>query len=116
INLGASYNEVGKAEEALEVLQRAEKIFPNDEEVLYSLGSLHYDLMFKTYGKMAQVAPNSYRYHQVMGQSFEERQEYPGAIVEFQKALQENPLAPGLHYALGSVYWLEGQYASVKRE
>ena len=116
INLGASYNEVGKAEEALEVLQRAEKIFPNDEEVLYSLGSLHYDLMFKTYGKMAQVAPNSYRYHQVMGQSFEERQEYPGAIVEFKLALEKNPQAPGLHYALGNAYWLQGHNDEAKSE
>ena len=109
INLGASYNEAGKGEEALQVLQRVEKIFPNDEEVLYSLGSLYYALMFKTYGKMARVAPNSYRYDQVMGQSFEERGEYPGAIAEFKRALEQNPQAPGLHYALGNVYWLEGQ-------
>ena len=116
INLSGSYVEVGKDEEALQVLQRAEKIFPDDVEVLYSLGSLHYQLMFKIYGKMARLAPNSYRYDQVMGQSFEERQEYPAAIVEFQKALKENPQAPGLHYALGNVYWIQGQYANAKRE
>jgi tetratricopeptide (TPR) repeat protein len=116
INLSGSYVEVGKDQEALQVLQRAEKIFPDDVEVLYSLGSLHYHLMFKIYGKMARLAPNSYRYDQVMGQSFEEREEYPAAIVEFQNALKENPQAPGLHYALGNVYWIEGQYANAKRE
>lgn len=116
INLGASYNELGKEEEAIQILQQAEKVFPSDEEVLYSLGSLYYHLMFQTYGKMARVAPNSYRYHQVMGQSFEERQEYPGAIVEFQTALKENPQAPGLHYALGNVYWLEADYADARSE
>ncbi len=116
INLSGSYNELGNDEEALRVLQQAEKIFPNDIEVLYSLGSLHYHLMFKVYGKMAKVAPNSYRYDQVMGQSFEERQEYPEAMVEFQKALKDNPQAPGLHYALGNLYWLQGRTAEARRE
>ncbi len=116
INLGESYNELGKDEEAVDVLQRAEKVFPDDPEVLYSLGSLYYRLMFKTYGKMAQVAPNSYRYDQVMGQSFEEREEYPAATVEFQKAIKENPSAPGLHYALGNVLWLQGHWADAREQ
>ncbi len=116
INLSGSYNEVGKEEMAVEVLQRAAKIFPDDVEVLYSLGSLYYHLMFKTYGKMARVAPNSYRYDQVMGRSFEARQEYPAAIVEFQNAIKDNPQAPGLHYDLGNVYWLQGHYVEARRE
>lgn len=116
INLSGSYNEVGKEEMAVQVLQRAGKIFPDDVEVLYSLGGLYYDLMFKTYGKMARVAPNSYRYDQVMGRSFEARQEYPAAIVEFQNAIKDNAQAPGLHYDLGNVFWLQGHYAEARRE
>ncbi len=116
INLGESYSEIGKDEEAVQVLQHAEKVFPNDPEVLYSLGTLYYNLMFKTYGKMAQVAPNSYRYDQVMGQSFEEREEYPAATVEFQKAIKDNPHAPGLHYALGNVLWLQGHWADAREQ
>jgi tetratricopeptide (TPR) repeat protein len=116
INLGASYTELGQDEEAVQVLERAEKIFPDDPEVLFSLGSLHYRLMFKAYGRMAQVAPNSYRYDQVMGQSFEEREEYRAAIVEFQKAIRENPQAPGLHYALGNVLWLQGHWGEARQE
>ena len=109
INLSGSYDSLGKEEEALQVLQRAEKLWPNDVEVLYSLGTLYYHLMFQAYGKMADVAPNSYRYDQVLGKSFEEREEYPEAIAEFQKALMKNPEASGLHYSLGNVYWLSGQ-------
>ncbi len=116
INLGESYNELGKDEDAVQVLQHAERVFPDDPEVLYSLGSLYYRLMFKTYGKMAQVAPNSYRYDQVMGQSFEEREEYPAATVEYQKAIKENPHAPGLHYALGNVLWLQGHWAEAREQ
>jgi tetratricopeptide (TPR) repeat protein len=116
INLGASYDELGDDEEAVQVLQRAQKVFPADPEVLYSLGSLYYRLMFKAYGKMAEVAPNSYRYDQVMGQSFEEREEYPAAMVEFQKAIKENPQAPGLHYALGNVLWLQGRWGEARQE
>jgi tetratricopeptide (TPR) repeat protein len=116
INLSGSYHELGKDEEALEVLQRAQKVFPNDAEVLYSLGTLYYHLMFKTYGKMARVAPNSYRYDQVMGKSFEEREEYPAAIYEYQQAIKKNPSAPGLHYALGNVYWLTAQLTKANQQ
>jgi tetratricopeptide (TPR) repeat protein len=116
INLSGTYNELDEKEEALQVLQRAEKIFPNDEEILYSLGSLYYDLMFKAYTKMAEVAPHSYRYDQMLGKSYEERQEFSNAIIEYKMALKVNPQAPGLHYALGNVYWLSGHYDDAKPE
>ncbi len=110
INLSASYNEVGKSEDALQVLQKGEKVFPNDEDILYTVGSQYYDMMFKAYKKMAEVAPNSYRYDQVLGKSFEERQEFGNAIVEYKQALKINPQAPGLHAALGNIYWAAGRY------
>jgi tetratricopeptide (TPR) repeat protein len=116
INLSSSYVEIGRKEDALRVLDRAEKVFPDDVEILYSLGTLHYQLMFEIYGKMARLAPNSYRYDEVMGRSFEERQEFPGAIAEFQDAIKDNPRAPGLHYELGNVYWLQGHYPEARRE
>jgi tetratricopeptide (TPR) repeat protein len=116
INLSGSFQALGKDEEAVQVLQQAAKLFPDDPEVLYCLGSLHYQLMFKAYGQMAKVAPNSYRYNQVLGQSFQERMEYPAAIVQFQKAIDENHQAPGLHYSLANVYWLQGLYAKAKPE
>jgi len=52
----------------------------------------------------------------VLGQSFEEREEYPAAIVEYQKAIKENPVAPGLHYALGNVFWLQGHWPEARQE
>ncbi len=116
INLSASYNELEKDEESLQVLQQAAKVFPDDQDILYALGTTYYDLMFKTYGKMARVAPNSFRYDQVLGKSFEERQEFGNAIVEYKLALKANPQATGLHYALGNVYWLSGKYDDAKPE
>ncbi len=116
INLSASYNELEKDEESLQVLQQAAKVFPDDQDILYALGTTYYDLMFKTYGKMARVAPNSFRYDQVLGKSFEERQEFGNAIVEYKLALKANPQASGLHYALGNIYWMSGHYDEAKPE
>ena len=84
--------------------------------MLYSLGTLYYDLMLKTYTKMAKVAPNSYRYDQVLGRSYEERQEFSNALVEYKLALKANPQAPGLHYSLGNIYWLSGRYDDARPE
>src|SRR5579872_3028157 len=58
INLAESCNEVDKPEEALRVLQMAERVFPEDQDVLYGLGTQYYKMMYTTYKKMADVAPN----------------------------------------------------------
>ncbi|HXW15448.1 MAG TPA: tetratricopeptide repeat protein [Terriglobia bacterium] len=112
LNLSYAYQEMDRAEDAAAVLQKADELFPKNTEVLYNLGKTYTKLMEKSYKEMAQVDPDSYRFHQVMGDTYEIRRDYPDAQTEYKKALETcpDPYIPGLHYSLGNSYWMEGKW------
>jgi len=112
LNLCFAYQESGHEEDAARILQKADALFPKNTEVLYNLGKTYTKLMEKSYKEMAQVDPDSYRFHQVMGDSYEIRRDYPNAQAEYRKALEKSPdpYTPGLHYSLGNSYWMEAKW------
>jgi tetratricopeptide (TPR) repeat protein len=112
LNLSFAYQETGNLQESTRVLEAANALFPNNTEVLYNLGKAYTKLMEKTYRQMADVDSDSYRFHQVMGDSYELRKDFPNAQAEYLMALQKcpDPYLPGLHYSLGSSYWMEGRW------
>jgi tetratricopeptide (TPR) repeat protein len=111
-NLSVAYLELGREEEAASVLLKAKEHFPHSTEVLYSLGRTYTKLMEKSYKEMVQVDPDSYRFHQVLGESYQLRRDYPHATEDYLKALEKSPdpNIPGLHYSLGSCYWMEAKW------
>lgn len=112
LNLCFAYQESGHEEDAAKILQKADALFPNNTEVLYNLGKTYTKLMEQSYKEMAQADPDSYRFHQVMGDSYEIRRDYPNAQAEYRKALEKSPdpYTPGLHYSLGNSYWMEAKW------
>jgi len=116
LNLGLSYLELGQEEDSAKILQEASKLWPQDVEVLYNLGSVYTRLMAGTYKKMAQVDPDSYRVHQVLGASYETRHDTKRAIEEYSLALSKKSDMAGLHYALGNVYWKAGDLGNAEPE
>jgi len=116
LNLGLSYSELGQDREAMKVLQSAADRWPEDIEVLHNLGIVYTRLMTGTYKKMAQIDPDSYRVHQLLGASYEARRETKKAIEEYKLAIQKKPDFAGLHYALGNIYWKDGDLQQAERE
>jgi tetratricopeptide (TPR) repeat protein len=116
LNLGLSYSELGQDREAMKVLQSAVDRWPEDIEVLHHLGIVYTRLMTSTYRKMAQIDPDSYRVHQLLGASYEARRETKKAIEEYKLAIQKKPDFAGLHYALGNIYWKEGDLTQAEKE
>ena len=47
--------------------------------------------------------------------SFEARREIPSAIEEYKQALERQPEAPGLNYALANLYWKEGSLEEAEK-
>ena len=112
LNLSYAYQETGRLEESARILEKANELFPNNIEVLYNLGKSYTKLMEKSYQQMADVDGDSYRFHQVMGDSYELRKDFPTAQAEYLKAIEKcpDPYLPGLHYSLGSSFWMEGKW------
>jgi tetratricopeptide (TPR) repeat protein len=112
VNLGYAYQETGQVEEAARILEKANTLFPNNTEILYNLGKSYTRLMEKSFQQMAKVDGDSYRFHEVMGDSYVLRRDYPNAQAEYRKAIENcpDPSLPGLHFALGSSYWLEAKW------
>ena len=118
INLSYAYQETGRLEDMARILEKADEIFPNNTEVLYNLGKSYTKLMERSYRQMADVDGDSYRFHQVMGDSYELRKDFPNAQAEYLKALEKSPdpYLPGLHYSLGSSFWMEGRWDRAAEE
>jgi tetratricopeptide (TPR) repeat protein len=65
---------------------------------------------------MYKLAPDSWRVHQVLSQSFAEADRLDDAIVEAQLAIKMKPNESGLHQALGDLYWRQNQLAKAEEE
>jgi len=69
-----------------------------------------------SYEAMYKADPNSWRVHQVLSQSFAEADRLEDAIAECQVAINAKPDEPGLHEALGDLYWRQNQLAKAESE
>ena len=118
LNLSYAYQETGRGEDAAAILEKAKALFPDNTEVLYNLGKCYTKLMENAYKQMADADGDSYRFHQVMGDSYQLRRDFPNAQAEYLLAIQKcpDPSLPGLHYSLGSSYWSEGRWDKAVEE
>ncbi|MHB1022672.1 MAG: tetratricopeptide repeat protein [Acidobacteriaceae bacterium] len=99
----------GDALGAANSLDVAAKLRPNDVDILYHRGRAHMLVSKASYDHMYQVAPNSWRVHQVLAESFAEADRPTDAINECKLAIQMRPHEPGLHQQLGDIYWSQNQ-------
>ena len=101
------YSSTGQEPEAVAVLAKLEKQFPNDADVLYLTAKLHMKAFNDATYAMFQRTPASYRVHELSAEIFEVQNRYSDAIAEYRKAIELNPKAPDLHYRLGRALLLE---------
>jgi tetratricopeptide (TPR) repeat protein len=86
---------------AAEVTQILLRDHPDDPDVLYVATRLYFQLSSILAGRMIEVAPNSFRVRQLVGDLLEAHKQYAPAAIQFRKAIALAPNAPGLHYRLG---------------
>ncbi len=86
---------------AAEVVQVLLRDHPDDPDVLYVATRLYFQLSSILAGRMIEVAPNSFRARQLVGDLLEAHKQYAPAAVQYRKAITLAPNAPGLHYRLG---------------
>jgi tetratricopeptide (TPR) repeat protein len=86
---------------AIAILQWLTQDFPADPEVLYVSTHAYSDLATRTAADLAQKAPQSAQAHELNAESLEMQGKWDQAAKEYERVLQQNPNAPGIHFRLG---------------
>lgn len=92
---------------AFTLLQKLQKQFPGDADVLYAAAKFHMRAFNDATLAMFQRAPASYRVHELSAEIFEQQNRFSEAVSEYQKAIALNPQAPDLHFRLGRAILLQ---------
>ena len=103
-HLGLAYLREQQADKALVVISHWAEIQPESPEALYYKGKAAQYVASSSFARLTQVAPDSYRTHQLEAEMLRQQGLAPAAINEYKKAIAQKPDAAGLHYALGTLY------------
>jgi tetratricopeptide (TPR) repeat protein len=91
-------------EEAAGALDKAAKLKPGDQDILYHRGRAHLLVSKDSYAEMFKVDSKSWLVHRVLAQANAEAERHTDAIAEYEAAIKLAPTQPGLHEELGSEY------------
>jgi len=93
-----------RPEDAADALDRAAKLKPDDQNILYHRGRAHLLVSKNSYAEMFKVDSTSWLVHRVMAQADAEADRHTDAIAEYESAIKLAPTQPGLHEELGTEY------------
>jgi tetratricopeptide (TPR) repeat protein len=102
--------------EALPAVEKLQKSFPGDADVLYETAKVHMKAWNDAVFQMYQKTPASFRVNQLSGEIFEIQGRFPDAAAEYRKAIQKNPAALNLHFRLGRALLLQSHEPGNLRE
>jgi tetratricopeptide (TPR) repeat protein len=93
-----------KAEDAADALDKAARLKPDDQDILYHRGRAHLLVSKNSYAEMFKLDSRSWLVHRVLAQANSEAERHTEAIAEYEAAVKLAPSQPGLHEELGSEY------------
>ncbi len=88
---------------ALELARSMKQSYPDDPDVLYYLAEVYSRLLSGTVNELLKKHPESYRVHQLAGETLEAAGKTDQALKEYRKALEINPKLSRIHYRIGSL-------------
>jgi tetratricopeptide (TPR) repeat protein len=103
--LGTSFLALDREEEARNAFKRMAALTPPSEDEIYLLARGYSKLSSALLERLHDVAPSSYRVHQVEGEYFDSQNRRDLALQQYKLAVQQRPDLPSTHYSLGSAYW-----------
>jgi len=93
-----------RPEDAADALDKAARLKPDDQNILYHRGRAHLLVSKNSYAEMFKVDSTSWLVHRVMAQAAAEAEQHTDAIAEYEAAIKLAPTQPGLHEELGTEY------------
>jgi len=97
------YYESKELDRVVDVLRALQGSSASDPVVLYNAYRTYSDLAARSLATLAQVAPESAQMHEILGQALTSQDNFPGAIVQYRKALEINPQISEIHVELGQM-------------
>ncbi len=103
-------------EQAAAMLQTYTEQHPKDQEAWYLLGKTYLHLSEVALGRVDAIDPNSVFAHEIAGEVDESMHNYEGALVEYQKAVDQAPKQPGTHMHMADAFWAMNKWEGAERE
>ncbi len=95
----------GRKGEAIQHFDTLVKENPNDTKVWYELARLYRSMAVQAYNRLAIIDPDSALLHALRAEGDAEDLRFPEAITEYEEVLKKQPDFPGVHFALGEIYF-----------
>jgi len=89
---------------------------PKSQEALYLLGKTYLQMSEDALKKINEIDPDSVVAHEIAGEIDESMHNYDLALVEYKKAIDKAPGAPGTHMHMGNTFWNMGKWQSAQEE
>lgn len=89
---------------------------PKSQEAWYLLGKTYLQMSEDALKKINEIDPDSVVAHEIAGEIDESMHNYDLALVEFKKAIDKAPKAPGTHMHMGDAFWNMGKWQSAQEE
>ena len=80
------------------------------------LGKTYLQMSEDALKKINEIDPDSVVAHEIAGEIDESMHNYDLALVEFKKAIDKAPKAPGTHMRMGDAFWQTGKWQSAQEE
>lgn len=119
--LGMSHYGLGQYGSAVTYLKAAEKKDPQNLTLLLTvaqscLWSKDYPCVLDTFHQILALNAESAEADMLMGEALDEMKDHDGAIRQFRAAEKANPKEPNVHFGLGYLLWMKGQYPDAAAE
>jgi tetratricopeptide (TPR) repeat protein len=107
--LGIVALEKGDGDEAVQALDQAAKLAPDNVDILYHRGRAHLFVSNDSYSRMFKADPKSWRVRELLAEANAGAERHMDAIAEYEAAIKLAPNEPRLHEELGTEYRLAGK-------
>lgn len=109
LELARALHAIGGSEEMLRLFAGAKA--PQNPEINYLLGLSYKAVALENLTRMVELAPESARAHQVLGDAYFAEQRFDEAAGEYQAAVKLEPGKADVHYLLGNTYFKQSLFS-----
>ena len=111
-----AFQSLGRNADALRQYEILLKQDPTDKRALYDLIRFHKGATIAAINQLGNLDPDSDFMLVLKAEGYAEEQKYTEAIQDYQEALRKSPNFPGIHFALGEVYYNKADYPNSEQQ